>query len=82
MNFSNNFHVYSISSNIDDGILKLKTGVVFDLIHANHLEFSGPQLRALIWRFFTICMSHSYVPKLMIQGSYKAGFKWQFNMQN
>ena len=75
VNFSNNFHVYFISSNIDDSILKLKNGVGFDLIHANHLKFSGPQFRALIGRFFTICMSHSYVPKLMIQGVIKPVLK-------
>ena len=53
-----------ISSNIDDSILGLKAGVAFGLIHANPFKLSGPQL---IWRFFAICMSHSYLPKLIIQ---------------
>ena len=47
----------------------------FDLIHANHLQFSGPQLRALIERFFTICMLHPCVPKLMMQGVIKTVLK-------
>ena len=44
-----------------------KSGVGFDLIHANRLKFSGPQFREMIGRYFTICMSHSYVPNLLIQ---------------
>ena len=41
--FSNNLHVYFISSNIDGSILKLKTGVGFKLIYVDQLKFSVPQ---------------------------------------
>ena len=53
---------------LDIAITQLNPGMGWDGIHANHLKFSGLVFRNLLAKFCNSLLSHSFVPKTMIQG--------------
>ena len=69
------FYIYFTESKINDSIVKLNNGLGFDMIHSNHIKFSGKKLRAFIGRLLSVCLSHSFIPKSMLDGVIRPGMK-------
>ena len=53
---------------IQAAIAKLNAGLVHDLIHSNHLKFSGGLFQKVLARLFSYLLRHSFVPHEMLQG--------------
>ena len=53
---------------IDTAINLLKTGLSQDDIHSNHIKYSGIGFRNLLRRFFTMCLTHNFLPDSMLLG--------------
>ena len=60
--------VFFQPSIINQAIDRLNTGIGFDRIHAFHLKYSGDIFRNPLGRYFSSCLSHSYLPEDMIKG--------------
>ena len=67
------FHskLYFRPHSINEAIGKLNTGLGFDMVHANHLKYSGKKFRLLLGRFLSTCLQHSFLPHEMLMGVIK-----------
>ena len=53
---------------IQAAIAKLNAGLGHDLIHSNHLKFSGGLFRNVLARLFSSLLRHSFIPHEMLRG--------------
>ena len=51
-----------------DAMDKLKSGIGWDGIRANHIKYSGIGFGNLVCKFFNKILSHNYVPQSMMRG--------------
>ena len=69
-----NISVLTLDS-LDNAIIELNIGLGWDGIHANHFKFAGRVFRNLFAKFCNSLLSHSFVPKTMIQGQIRPVLK-------
>ena len=56
---------------LDDALTQLNSGIGYDLIHSNHLKYSGSIFKSYLSRLFSSMIRHSYVPADMMLGEIK-----------
>ena len=54
--------------NLKNAIFELNEGIGWDGIHANNFKFAGPVFINIFAKFLNKLLSHSFVPKIMLQG--------------
>ena len=69
-----NIHFFS-NKDLNDAILRVKSGCGWDGIHSNHLKYSGPVFRNYLLKFFNKLLSHGFVPIKMLRGEIKPRVK-------
>ena len=57
---SQNFHFFS-NKDLNDAILRVKSGCGWDGIHSSHLKYSGPVFRNYLLKFFNKLLSHGFI---------------------
>ena len=68
-------HLLFNEKKIDINLLKINNVIGFDLIHSNHLKFTGKVTRNFISLLFKSMLSHSFIPKEMLRGHIKPTLK-------
>jgi len=65
------FRLYFSESRLDTAVTNLKYGIGWDLVHSNHLRYSGEIFRRVLGNFFSSCLKHGYLPRPLLFGEIK-----------
>ena len=57
--------------NIDSAIYNMNIGIGRDMVHSNHLKYSGTLFRSFIRRLFNRFISHGFIQRQMLSGEFR-----------
>ena len=68
-------HVYFLPAKIENCIHSLNNGLGYDMIHSNHIKFSGKGFVEFLGKLFAAMTKHCFIPKEMLRGQIRPHLK-------